>query len=101
MMWILTVLAAAWAGKLLAKAAVRHRPVFTYRCGGCGEHYVVMDSSVMNRSCPACNEVTRRIYDSEKTQLHRSGQKRLESKAQAIAAITAGTIAGFLYGFMF
>jgi phage FluMu protein Com len=100
MMWMFTVLIAALAGKTLAKWAVRKRPVFTYKCKKCGEYITVMDMGILTAHCPACNEIAGRVYDENTTALHRAGQKRLEAKAQLVAAVAAGTIAGFLYGFI-
>ena len=101
MMWILTVLAAAWVGNLLAKALVRRRPVFTYECRNCGEYITVIDMSLVAEACPSCGSLKRRIYDETQTRIHDAGRKRVESKMQLVAIIAAGTLAGFLYGFLF
>lgn len=100
MMWILTVLAAAWLGKTLAKAAVQRRPVFTYKCKACGEYIVVKDAGIIPAHCPKCSNVTGKFFDETTTNLNAAGQKRLEAKAQVIAFIIAGGAAGFLYGFL-
>jgi predicted nucleic acid-binding Zn ribbon protein len=98
--WMLTVLAAAFLGKTLAKAAVRRRPVFTYKCKNCGEYITVMDMGLLTAACPGCDQVAGRVYDETATDIHARGQKRVEQKVQAVAAIAAGAIAGFLYGFV-
>lgn len=98
--WSLTVLISAFLGKTLAKAMIKRRPVFTYKCKNCGEYITVMDMGIITAHCPACNHIAGRVFDETTTALHRAGQKRLEAKAQAVAAIAAGAIAGFLYGFI-
>jgi len=98
MAWMLTVLAAAFLGKTLAKAVVKHRPVFTYKCKGCGEYITIIDMGLMTAPCPACNEVAGRTFDETATDLHARMQKKVEMKLQTVAAIAAGAIAGFVYG---